>query len=81
MAYQKLPWAESRPKSLVCARNASIICKAWLQCGVADPSNSYPRDHCSHVQLVNYRLSMLLKLASDRHRQARAMFLYGSEHS
>ena len=81
MAYQMLPWAESRPKSLVCARNASIICRALLQCGEADLSNSYPRDHCSHVQRVNYTLSMLLKLVSDRHRPARAEFLYGSEHS
>ena len=81
MAYQMLPWAESRPKSLVCAKNASIICKAWLQYGVADPLSSYPTDHCSHVQRVNYRLSMLLKLASDLHRPARARFLYGSGHS
>ena len=81
MAYQMLPWAESRPKSLVCARNASIICMAWLQCGVANPLSSYPIDHCSHVQRVNYRLNMLSKPASDLHRQARARFLYGSEHS
>ena len=81
MAYQMLPWAESRPKSLVCARNASIICMALLQCGEVDPLSSYPTDHCSHVQHVSYRLNMLSKLASDLHRPARARFLYGSEHS